>query len=380
MKIARRDVLIGLGLVVAGGTAGLVACSSDGSKGAAADAGPPPDRAKILGDLTTNVFVPAYTDSATDVAALEAAVHALRDAPAAAALTNARTAWKKARTTWKFTDAFLIGPANDLGLTSGAIDTAGDRKRVEALVADTSTLDAAAIDKLGANLLGFGGLEVLLFDPTRDDAAMLAAFGAAGSRRGVYAGLVATALKNRVTAVRDAWNNGFANDLTTAGRGSATYPTEHQGVDAVVNALVSAAEVMITLHLAHPLGIDKDGSPPNPDSVESPFADYSNEDLLAELAGIEATYLGTRNGASGLPLSAAVAASNPTFDTDMKNALTKAKAALQALTMPLRLAVTGQRDVAIAAYTACRDVKRALATQVAGALGTSLGFTVTDGD
>jgi predicted lipoprotein len=380
MKMARRDVLIGLGLFVAagGGTRALIACSSDAGPASTSSA-PPPDRGKILGDLATNVFVPAYSDSVVDATALEAAMNTLRDAPSAETLAAARAAWKKARSTWKFTDAFLFGPAGDLALTAGVIDTPGDAKKVEDTIAATTPLDASSIGRLGANQRGLGGIEIVLFDPARDDATMLAAFGPAGSRRGTFGALLASELKAKITTVRDAWTNGYANELTTAGRGSTTFATEHQGVDIVVNSLVSAAEIIITLHLAAPLGIDK-GGPPKPDAVESPRADYSIEDILAELAGIEATYLGTRNGVSGLPLSAAVANLNAGADMRMKDALVKAKAAVQAIPGPLRTAVVERRDPVIAAHAACRTVKDELAGDVAGTLGTSLGFNVTDGD
>lgn len=373
MKLARRDMIIGMGLFAAAGAGGtFLACRREGDD--------PPDRGQILNDTTNNIIVPAYTDSVADATALEGAVSALRDAPTADSLAAARAAWKKARTTWKFTNAFVLGPSDNLGLTGGAIDTAASAKKLEALVAADTPLDASAVGKLGGDQRGFGAIEVLLFDPARDDAAMLAAFGAAGSRRGVLAALLATDLKGKLTAILDAWNNGYAKELTTAGRGSTTFTSEHQGVDIIVNALVSAAEIIITLHLAKPLGIDKDAGTPQPDLVESPRADYSIEDILAELAGIEGVYLGTRAGKSGLPLSAAVADRNPTADANMRDVLAKAKVAVEAIPGPLRTAVVERRDPAIAAHVACREVKRALSIQVAAALGTSLGFTVTDGD
>ncbi|MFO0737048.1 MAG: imelysin family protein [Labilithrix sp.] len=374
MKLARRDVLIGLGVVLAagGGARGLLACRHDQGTD-------PPDRGQILTDLTNKVIVPTYSDSVTDATALEVSLGALRDAPTADSLASARAAWKKARATWKASDAFLFGPASTNATSSGAVDSATDPARVEATIAADTPLDAAAVDKLGANQRGFGAIEVALFDPTRDDSTMLAAFGAAGSRRGTFAALAGADLRAKITEVRDGWVNGYAKELTTAGRGSATFTSEHQGIDIVVNALVSAAEVLITLHLAQPLGIDKDGTP-RPDLLESPRSDASLDDLLAELAGIEAGYLGTYRGQSGLSLSAAVADRNPSADTSMKNALVKAKAALSAIPGPLRTAVVERRDPVLAAHAACREVKRALATEVAGALGTSLGFTVTDGD
>jgi predicted lipoprotein len=75
-----------------------------------------------------------------------------------------------------------------------------------------------------------------------------------------------------------------------------------------------------------------------------------------------------------------VADRNPSADTDLKTALTKAKAAVKAIPGPLRTAVVNWRDAVQTAYHACRDLKRVLATEVAGELGTSLGFTITDGD
>lgn len=374
MKLARRDLLIGLGLAVAttGGARTLMACRRDGTE--------PPDRGKVLVDVTNNVIVPAYNDSVTDVTALEASLNTLRDAPTADSLNAARTAWKKARTTWKFTDAFVyFGPASDIAVTGGAIDSLADPAKVEETAAGTDPIDATAVNKLGANQRGFAGIETLLFDPARDDAAMLAAFGTAGSRRGTFAALIGAELQKRVTAVRDGWTGGYATQLSTAGRGSTTFVTEHQGIDIVVNGLVSAAEIIITLHLAQPLGIDKDGTP-KPALVESPRADWSIEDMKAAMSGIEAIYLGVRNGALGLPLADAVADRNPTADSDMKKDVTAAKAALEAIPGPLRTAIVDRRDPVVAAHVACREVKRALATEVAAALGTSLGFTVTDGD
>ncbi|MBX3225661.1 MAG: imelysin family protein [Labilithrix sp.] len=367
MHLSRRHVVALLGL-------SLLGCRKD--------SGPePPDRGKILSDLTTNIVRPAYDDAVTDVRALEARAIALRDAPTAESLAAARAAWRKARATWKFTDAFLFGPADDLAITAGAIDTAGDAVKLEKRISDGSTIDAATIAKLGANERGFGAVEVLLFDPARDDVVMLGAFGDAGSRRGTLATVVAADLTAKVTAVRDAWSPaGFGDQLAKAGRGSTIYTAEHQGIDAVVNALVSAAEIIIALRLAKPLGLDVTPNVARPELIESPRADASLDDILAALAGIEAVYFGRRGAAQGLPLADAVADRNPSADARLRDALVQAKAAVTAVPGPLRTAVVDRRDPVIAAHVACREVKRALAIDVAGALGTSVGFAVTDGD
>ncbi len=377
-KISRRDMVLGtLTLGVFGLGAALVTpgCERDGVT--------PPDRGKVLADLAANVIVPAYTYAATQTKALVDAVTALRDAPSAGSLSAARAAWKSARTTWKTTDAFLFGPADDLALTAGAIDTASDIAKIEALASATSPLDAVAIAKLGANQRGFGGVEVLLFDPARDDAAMLAALEASDRRRGVLAALVAEDLHAKVEAVRAAWVGAptdYASHLSRAGRGSTVYTSERQGVDAVVNALIAVAEVLIAVRLAKPLGLDQTSQTPVPELVESPRSDASVDDLLAVLDGIEMVYLGRRGELSGLPLSAAVAERSPRADQRMRDQLPLAKEAVRAIPGPLRTAVVSQRDPVVAAHAAVREVKRILTNEVAAALGTSIGFNVTDGD
>jgi predicted lipoprotein len=375
----RREALFGLaalGIGIAG--ASVVAACKDDDKTT-----PPPDRAKILADVTSLVIVPTYVDAANQAKSLETALGALRDFASVDSLAHARDAWKTARRAWKVTDAFVFGPADDLSVTGGIIDDAADFAKIEALAQDTAPLDANAVNRLGANMRGFPAIEALLFDPAKDDAAMLAAFQAPGDRRGTFAALLGADLRAKIDAVAAAWNGppiDYANQLAKAGRGSAVYAAERQGFDAVVNALIAAAEVIISIHLAKPLGIDKTPAVPAPELVESPRSDVSVDDIVAVLDGIDAVYFGRHAGVGGLAISAAVAAANAPGDAKMRDSLPKAKDAMRAISGPLRTAVVDRRDSVVAAHDAIREVKRCLATDVAGALGTSVGFNVTDGD
>lgn len=377
-RLTRREVLLGsvtLGALALGVSVAAPACERDGVI--------PPDRGKVLVDLAANVIVPAYTDAAAQAKALADSVIALRDFPSGEGLAAARGAWRKARTSWKVTDAFLFGPADDLALTGGVIDTPSDIAKLDALANGSTPLDAGAVAKLGANMRGFGGVEVLLFDPGRDDAAMLAAFESGDRRRGALAALIAADLHAKIESVRAAWAGppaDYAAHLARAGRGSSVYTSERQGVDAVVNALIAAAEVLIAVRLAKPLGLDTASQAPVPELVESPRSDASIDDLLAVLDGIEMVYLGRRGDAAGLPLADAVAERSPRTDERMRAQLPAAKDAVRRIPGPLRSAVVSQRDVAVAAHSAVRELKRILSSEVAAALGTSVGFNVTDGD
>jgi predicted lipoprotein len=147
-----------------------------------------------------------------------------------------------------------------------------------------------------------------------------------------------------------------------------------------VNALIASAEVLTTVRLAKPLGLDRSPSVAAPELLESPRSDASIDDLLAVLDGIEMVYLGRRKDVAGLPLADAVAERSPGADERLRTALQRAKELVRALPGPLRTAVAERRDPVIAAHAAVREVKRTLSTDVAGALGTSVGFNVTDGD
>ena len=99
--------------------------------------------------------------------------------------------------------------------------------------------------------------------------------------------------------------------LANAGKGSKLYAAERQGVDLVVNGLINAAEVLIALRLAKPLGLDKTPAVPVPELLESPRSDGSIDDILSVLDGIEMVYLGRRATLQGLPLADAVAERSP---------------------------------------------------------------------
>lgn len=379
-RIGRRQVLFGAALASVAGASLLgfgLGCERAESN--------PVDRQKILVDTTTLVIVPLYEDAAAKAGLLTTAMTAVASAPTEASIKAAADAWRAARKAWKRTDAFVFGPSDDLAITGGAIDSGpADVTKIEALLAGTSTLDATAVASVGGNQRGFPGLEALLFDPAAGPATIATKFeGAAGERRRTYATLVAADLQKKIEAVRDAWLPGkgdYAGALTRAGRGSTVYTAERQGIDALVNCLVNASEVLIALRLAKPLGLDVTPQVPHPDLVESGISDASIDDIGATLEGIEALYLCTWNGAKGLPLSEAVREFRASGDDLLRADFGKAKAALAAVPPPLRTTVVSNPTPAVAAHAAIREIKRRFTADVAGALGTTVGFGVTDGD
>jgi predicted lipoprotein len=345
---------------------------------------PSADRQQVLRDLVNNVIVPNYNDVTSSTAALVGAVSALRAAPSMETLTAAQAAYRSARAQQKTTEAYLLGPADDLTITGEAIDSwPADKTKLDALLAAATPVDAMTIGTLGTNQRGFPALEYLLFDSSVSDAEVLARFTQPGSgaRRAELAESMATDLTAVCKRVSDAMAGpeGYGHQLAEAGMGSKLYASQSEGVDKVVTALVYLSELVVLKKLSKPLGVDMNNVV-QPAQEEGPRSDSSIADLRSDLAGIRAIYTGERGAISGQGLATAVRAINPGAAMRFEAALAATVSAVDAIPPPLRTALTQNRAAVDAAYEAFRALKTSLVTDVAGALAASIGFGFSDTD
>ena len=348
---------------------------------------PKADRQHMLLDLSNNVIVPGYADVASQSQQLAAAVSALRTAPSAAALTSAQQLYRAARATHKSTEAFFFGPADDIAVTAGAIDSwPVNSAMLDALLASTAGLSPADASRLGATQRGFPGLEYLLFDSSVTDADVLARFvdPVTGARRLELCESLALDLASVTKKVSDAFAGptGYGNEIATAGTGSKIYPEQSQGVDKVVTGLLYAAELVEMKKLAKPLGINgsKTTNIITPAAEEGPRSDSSIADIQADLAGIQAIYAGTYGAHVGTGVGTAVRDMNAGADMRFMQALAGAVAAVNAIPPPFRVALVQNPASIMAAATAVQAVQDSIKTDVAGTLGASLGFGFSDSD
>lgn len=345
---------------------------------------PSADRQQVLRDLVANVIVPSYDDVTSSTASLLGAVSALRAAPSADTLRASQTAYRSARAQHKTTEAYLLGPADDLAITGEAIDTwPADTVKLEALLASTTAVDVVEVTKLGTNQRGLPALEYLLFDSAVDDATVLSRFTAegTGARRAQLAESVASDLATVCKRVSDAMAGpeGYGHQLAEAGVGSKLYASQSEGIDKVVTALVYLSELVVLKKLSKPLGVDLNNVV-QPAQEEGPRSDSSIADLAADLAGIRAIYSGERGARSGQGLAGAVRTINPGAAMRFEAALAATDTAVAAIPPPLRTALTQNRAAVDAAYQAFRALKTSLVTDVAGALAASIGFGFSDTD
>jgi len=334
-----------------------------------------PDRQRVLSDLVRLVLVPGYQQLAAEGPRLTAALASLRDAPGADTLQAARQAWRAARAAWRRTTAFGIGPGDDLAVTGGVIDEPTAPDKLEALLAGAGALDATAIRSLPANVRGLLALEHLLFDPdASDDQVVQRLSGEAAIRRRLLASLLAEELSARFMAIADGWTGRFAREVEEAGRGGSVFVRERDAYDNFMNKALAVVDRTIDSVRA-----GAGGPPPQTPPPISLRSDNVSADVMDDLRGFQAAYLGRGSGGQGLAIADVVRAMSPMADDEMRASIEQALVAVAALPRPLRAAGVTSPPVA-QAITALRLVKLRLATGVFSAMGVSVGFSDNDGD
>jgi predicted lipoprotein len=351
------------------------------------EAAPENERQKILESLANSVFYPTYQDCATSCQTLAKQLEAFQSSPTESSLQNAQQAWKAARIPWKQASAFNFGPADDLAITGGTLNSLPiDSAALEALASGTDTLDAAKIETLGANQRGYHAVEYLLFS-----------LGTAGSlsvveklttlpqspRMQQLLVLLAKDLSAKLDAIAQAWSpsgGNYAGELAKSGRGGTAFSGERQAIDAVVNGMITGAELVASVRLGKPLGVTLMPNVVNPELEECHFSDTSIEDISEALRGLQIVYTGERDSKPQYSIQRTVNELNAAANDSFVQSLETAMKAVKDIPAPLRTSLTEKTATVTAALEAVRAMKKVLTTSIAGALGTTIGFNETDGD
>jgi hypothetical protein len=337
-------------------------------------------RREVLAHLAGEVIVPAHDELAAAADELAGAVADLCDAPAAAALTAARDRWTRTRGAWSVTGAWAFGPLVEQ-MAAGPLDFWPVRvDTVEAAIttpASPAAIDAAYLAGLGTSAKGLPALEYLLFGDPPDAAAVLAAL--TDGKRCAYAVVLAADIAARTGDLAAGWRV-HADELTTAGRGSAVYASEQAALDALVNAAIEDLYAIVKTRLDRPLG-NLTGSDPDPALLESRFSGEAAAGIAGALDGFAATYFGADGEPGGAPgLGALVAARDARLDERIAAQYDLARAALAAIPPPLATALTADRAAVQTARDEIDALRRLIKLDLASLLGVTLSLSDNDGD
>lgn len=376
-RAALSSVALGIGALALRAPVGAsLGCERARSEG--------PDRQEVLRQTVSIVLVSTFVELADRADAFAVAAMAVKSSPAAVSINDARAKWKAARAVWKRAEAFSHGPSDDLAVTGGAIDAwPAAAAKIDALVGGSDGIDEVSVTTLSANMRGFPGTEHLLFDSAAipDAADRLLLDDPRAPRRRELLAAQGADLAKKCRSVRDAWDGpaGYGHELAEAGHGSKIFSYQRDAVDKIVTGMLALAELMLVAKLAKPLGLDT-GGPPHPELEEAPRSDTSLAWIEENLLGLQAVYecrLGDRRGLSFADDVVSVA---PGADRSFRQAMEAAFSAVRAIKTPMRVLLAGERASLVSLHGAVQAVKRSINTDIASALGASIGFGYSDTD
>ncbi len=347
-----------IALTAAAMTLGFASCSDDNKTSGDDDSAKNKTFEAIAQQYLSNTVNPTYKNLADKTELLVTQLEELRSNKTDANVTTVTKTFLDARAWWEKSEAFLFGAASDFGIDphidSWPLDLNGllvALKNDEQIAAmDGEDGDVYAGNKLGAELLGFHGIEYIIF---RDGAARPAS--EITDKELIYAIAVAGDLRNkcyqlqvswagadaceaaRVAKLEDLeWNTtttgGFSynENMLNAGKAGSTYVTWTAAMQAIIDGCMDISDEVGTSKIGKPhTGEDKN-------YIESPYSENSITDFYDNITSIQNSYMGGIEGQRDetKSLHAYIKTVNADLDTETVNAINTALTKIKAMKAP----------------------------------------------
>ena len=358
MKNLFRNAMFVLAAVVLVGM--TAACSKDKEETKPVAGGDEPAMYQtIAGQFVNGTVIPTYTRLAANAEQLVVDLEALKANKTQANLEKACTTFLAARQWWERSEAFLFGPASDFGIDPHIDSWPLDEDGFNTMMANDAQManlageegDVYAGEYLGNALLGFHGIEYILFEN--------------GHAKGVdnitdkelvYAVAVAGDLRNRCYQLEVSWagDNAPADHVAkvedlelncTVGGGSLSYGESMLRAGKAGSIYVNYTAVMQEIcggasTIADEVGTSKIGKAhlgQDVTYIESPYSHKSITDFHDNIISIQNVYMGGLEGETrdeAKSLHNYVASNNPDLDAKFIDALNNALAKIDAMPTP----------------------------------------------
>lgn len=352
--------------------------SSDSSSSSSDDA----VKKEIIGQFLGHTVAPTYSKLASYSDELVDDLEALKADMNQENVNKAAASFLEARHWWEMSEAFLFGAASDFGidphidswpLDEAAFNTLMSSPNMIALLAEDEDGTYAG-DNLGNALLGFHGIEYILFreGQPRPVAEILDDYM-------IYAVAVARDLRNHCVQLEVSWigddapaahvalmeeleynttvNGGdfsYGENMQKAGQAGSTYATLTQALQAIIDG---------SIDISDEVGSSKIGKPhtgQDPTYVESPYSQKSIIDFYDNITSVKNAYMGGNEGErdESKSLHAYVKSIDSQLDNRVVEAIDNALAKISNMAAPF---VNNYADPSAGeAMTACQELSDVL--------------------
>ena len=273
---------------------------------------------QVIEQYVDHTIAPTYTNLANHTETLVNELTAFKASGSQSDLNKVCETFLTARAWWEKSEAFLFGAASDFGIDPHIDSWPLDVDAFNNLMNSPSMLaaldgeggDVVAGEQLGNALLGFHGIEYILFSNGHaKDASEITDLQMA------YAIAVAGDLRNRCFQLEVSWigdnaapshrakveelelnttinsgNYSYGDNLKKAGNPGSTYASTVTGLMAIVDGCKTIADEVGTSKIGKPYN----GEDPN--YIESPYSQQSIEDFYNNILSIQNAYYGGIEG------------------------------------------------------------------------------------
>lgn len=318
----------------------LISCSKPNSP--AKPATPNATPAQVLNNEADLIIEPSYVSFENNTQNLYTALIQLQNNPSVATLTSARSAFINATIAYEQCESFNFGPTTPNG-DDGAVNTYPiDTNHVDTLLNGQTVFTQNNVSNLPGNYKGFHCIEFVLYGGNGNKTT--AQFTA---RQYNYMDSLALNILGVAQQLALVWNpsNGttwstanittgnYNAQFVNAGNSSTVYTSQKSALQDLIFGLYNYCDIDEIQKLAPPL---KNNSAAQ---QESPFANYSVQDVYNNIIGVSNCYLGQYGSTTGYGLSSLVSPGNPSLDnkirTDINNAINYVNAVQPNLTQAL---------------------------------------------
>ncbi len=335
----------------------------------------------IINQYVDAVVLPTYSDLKAKNSDLYNAVVAFGNNPSNAAFQSVCDKWLAAREPWESSEAFLFGPVADLGLDPNMDSWPLDQEAIVNLLSTqqwnsmTWTGDYNEDDEAIAaaqNVRGFHTLEFLAFKDGKartlndaasgDDPANTVYSASNATAWAQYMRNTAQLLVDDVNLLVNAWNNGYA--ATFKNHNGNGFTSGLSCIEQMIDGCIDIAGEVGDAKIGDPYNLYVSGKTTEAlYAVESWYSWHSRDDYTNNIYSIRNAYYGSRDGSiNANSLSKLVAKYNATLDSKVKNAISDAATAIQAIPQPFRNNINSAESRA--AMEACSQLGHVLENEL----------------
>jgi hypothetical protein len=338
--------------------------------------------APILSPYVNNTVIATYKSLADATIDLYEAIGNFKGNKTASNLQTATDAWIETRAHWELSEAFLFGAVADFGIDPHIDTWPLDEEAFNNTISNDgfiNSMDAEdggawAADHLGFALLGFHGIEYILFEEGNPKDV-----NAITERELIYALAVAGDLRNQCVRLEASWAGydnvtdekqelidefelqitpsnspiSYGENMLLAGKPGSTYRTVTDAVVAIIEGAITISDEVgnVKIGTAH--------SKEDENYIESPYSYNSKVDFVDNIKSIENAYLGGADSSKrGASVSDYIKKIDSELDTTVKEAIKNAIDKIDAITSPF--AKNYASVEAGAALDACEELTKAL--------------------